>query len=117
MRERQDYDYGTHGMNSMISMRHQKEVSELSKHMHCSPEDQFFGSVTVGERGQVVIPAEARKRLNIQAGDKLLVMGHPFAEGLVLAKLDSLREALSSFLEGLSGVERTIDSESPDGGA
>jgi len=34
---------------------------------------KFYGSVTVGERGQVVIPAEARKDFGIQPGDKLLV--------------------------------------------
>jgi AbrB family looped-hinge helix DNA binding protein len=40
-------------------------------------DDHFFGAVTVGERGQVVIPAEARKRFDIAPGDKLLIMGDP----------------------------------------
>ncbi|MCC3866049.1 helix-turn-helix domain-containing protein [Terrisporobacter petrolearius] len=35
----------------------------------------FFGSVTVGERGQIVIPKEARKLFDINTGDKLLVLG------------------------------------------
>ena len=35
----------------------------------------FFGSVTVGERGQIVIPKKAREIFNIEAGDKLLVLG------------------------------------------
>ena len=35
----------------------------------------FYGSVTVSERGQVVIPAEAREDYDIDAGDKLLVFG------------------------------------------
>lgn len=35
----------------------------------------FFGSVTVGERGQIVIPKEARELFNISTGDKLLVLG------------------------------------------
>jgi AbrB family looped-hinge helix DNA binding protein len=39
--------------------------------------DLFFGSVTVGERGQIVIPAEARKRAGLSAGDKVLVFMHP----------------------------------------
>lgn len=76
-------------------------------------EHEFFGSVTVGERGQVVIPAEARKKMGIQPGDKLLVMGHPFAEGVVLAKIDSMREALSAFLDGLSGMEQS-NTTAPD---
>lgn len=56
-----------------------------------SLEELFLGSVTVGERGQVVIPAEARKANAIQAGDKLLVFQHPHARGLMLAKLDDVR--------------------------
>lgn len=35
----------------------------------------FFGSVTVGERGQIVIPKEARDVFSINTGDKLLVLG------------------------------------------
>lgn len=35
----------------------------------------YFGSVLVGERGQIVIPKEARDKFNINAGDKLLVLG------------------------------------------
>ena len=35
----------------------------------------FFGSVTVGERGQIVIPKKAREVFNIEPGDKLLILG------------------------------------------
>lgn len=35
----------------------------------------FFGSVTVGERGQIVIPKRARELFGIAPGDKLLVLG------------------------------------------
>ena len=35
----------------------------------------FFGAVSVGERGQIVIPKEAREVFNINSGDKLLVLG------------------------------------------
>lgn len=35
----------------------------------------FFGSVTVGERGQIVIPQEARKLFKICSGDKLVILG------------------------------------------
>ena len=36
---------------------------------------KFYGSITVSERGQMVIPAEARKDFNIKSGNKLLVFG------------------------------------------
>ncbi len=35
----------------------------------------FFGAVTVGERGQIVIPKKARELFSIQPGDQLLVLG------------------------------------------
>lgn len=34
---------------------------------------KVYGSVTVGERGQLVIPAELRKALRIKSGDQLMV--------------------------------------------
>ena len=34
-----------------------------------------FGVVTVGEKGQIVIPAKARKVFDIKAGDQLIVLG------------------------------------------
>jgi AbrB family looped-hinge helix DNA binding protein len=32
-----------------------------------------YGAVTVGERGQLVIPAELRRALKIKSGDQLMV--------------------------------------------
>lgn len=34
-----------------------------------------FGTVKVGERGQIVIPKEARELFGIRPGDTLLVLG------------------------------------------
>jgi AbrB family looped-hinge helix DNA binding protein len=34
---------------------------------------KVYGAVTVGERGQLVIPAELRRALNIKSGDQLMV--------------------------------------------
>ena len=36
-----------------------------------------YGAVTVGERGQLVIPAELRKALKIKSGDQLMVFAKP----------------------------------------
>jgi len=36
---------------------------------------EFYGSVTVGERGQIVLPSKLRKEFEIKAGDKILVLG------------------------------------------
>lgn len=38
---------------------------------------KFFGKVPVGTKGQIVIPAEARKEMNIKPGDSLIIMSSP----------------------------------------
>lgn len=47
---------------------------------------KVYGAVTVGERGQVVIPAEIRKSFKVKAGDKLIVFAKPDMIGLVPAE-------------------------------
>ena len=44
---------------------------------------RIHGAVTVGERGQIVIPAEVRKSFKIKAGDKLIVFAKSDMIGLV----------------------------------
>lgn len=56
-------------------------------------EGHFIGAATVGERGQVVIPAEARERLGIKPGDKLLVFCHPAGWGVAFVKFEQLQTA------------------------
>ena len=43
----------------------------------------IFGVVTVGEKGQVIIPAKARKLFSLSPGDRLVVLGDE-ASGLAL---------------------------------
>lgn len=47
----------------------------------------LFGVVTVGEKGQIIIPAKARKIFRIEAGDQLVVLGDE-ATGLAILKTD-----------------------------
>ena len=74
---------------------------------------RFYGTVTVSERGQIVIPAEARRDFDIKVGDKLLVLGD-LSQGLAIAKasviIDGLNQALSLF-------ESTDDSDSAESAA
>ena len=48
----------------------------------------LFGLVTVGDKGQIVIPAKARKIFDISAGDRLLVLGDE-GQGIAIVKADS----------------------------
>ena len=47
----------------------------------------LFGVVTVGEKGQIVIPVKARKIFQISAGDQLVVLGQE-GEGLAVMKAE-----------------------------
>lgn len=44
-----------------------------------------FGMVTVGDKGQIVIPAKARKVFNIKAGEQMLVLGDE-EQGIAIIK-------------------------------
>ena len=49
-----------------------------------------YGTVKVGERGQIVIPKEARKAFDIKPGDILLVVGH-LDRGIGITKVDRIK--------------------------
>ena len=51
----------------------------------------IFGTVKVGERGQIVIPREARDKFDIKAGDTLIVLGDE-KWGIAVTKLDVLQK-------------------------
>lgn len=53
----------------------------------------IFGMVKVGDKGQIVIPAKARKIFDIKAGDNLLVLGDE-GQGIALMKEESLMTLL-----------------------
>ena len=58
---------------------------------------KFYGAVTVSERGQIVIPAEARRDFDIEVGDKLLVLAD-LEKGIVLAKASALIGTMTEVL-------------------
>ncbi|MBR4028217.1 MAG: AbrB/MazE/SpoVT family DNA-binding domain-containing protein [Alistipes sp.] len=54
---------------------------------------QIFGVVRVGDKGQIVIPKEARKLFDIKTGDALLVLGDR-SKGLALVKTQIFDEVV-----------------------
>ena len=67
---------------------------------------KFYGSVTVSERGQIVIPAGARKDFKIKTGDKLLVFGD-LEKGLGIATSGIIQRTT----EGTADLFREIGSK------
>jgi len=65
---------------------------------------RFYGAVTVSERGQIVIPVEARRDFKIEIGDKLLVLGD-LQRGIALAPASVLMGAMDDVLTMLQSAE------------
>lgn len=57
----------------------------------------IFGMVKVGERGQIVIPKEAREVFSIKPGDMLLMLGDE-AQGLAIVKSEIMQKFAAGIL-------------------
>lgn len=57
------------------------------------------GSASLGARGQVVVPKEAREKLNLKEGDRFLVIEH--MGKLVFAPEDQLIEIINTITKHL----------------
>ena len=68
----------------------------------------FFGTATVGEKGQVVIPAEAREKMNLQKGDKLLVFGMG-PDMISFSKLEHLEKFTGHLSGKLDAIRKLIN--------
>jgi AbrB family looped-hinge helix DNA binding protein len=66
---------------------------------------RLYGTVKVGDRGQVVIPSEARKELDIKPGDLLFVMAGRNRRGIAMVKADAMRQLAEKIMRGLETVE------------
>ena len=66
---------------------------------------RLYGTVKVGDRGQVVIPAEARKELDIKPCDLLFVMAGRNRRGIAMVKADTMKELAEKIMQGLEVTE------------
>lgn len=60
-----------------------------------------FGTVKVGERGQIIIPKEAREVFGIKAGDTLIVLGDK-KWGIAVTKSDVLEQYAKDVFKKIS---------------
>ncbi len=71
----------------------------------------FHGVATVGERGQIVIPAEVRKKYGMDKGDKLLIFAHPFKEGIMIFPMGEMENFMREMVEGLTQIQEQLKSD------
>jgi len=70
---------------------------------------KLFGTATVGTKGQVVIPADAREQFNIQPGDRMYVVGSEKAQWIGFLKEDQLRSLVEHLTENIEQYRSVID--------
>ena len=91
------------------STRHKHPRFDFKAH----PKDRMYGTTTVGARGQIVIPASARKDLGLQPGDQMVVMGK-FGKVVALMKADQIEDLVSMIMEKIAdpAIKKRIQKQS-----
>ena len=70
------------------------------KHVLGKYKQRVFGTARVGDRGQIVIPKEAREFFGIESGDTLLILGK-HETGLIVTKPETLNDLASQIFQSI----------------
>ena len=70
---------------------------------------KLYGTATVGTKGQVVIPADAREALGIETGDRLYVVGMGKSKTLCFLQEEELRSLLDSLTDHVETMRGVLD--------
>ena len=73
-------------------------------------QQRVFGTAKVGDRGQIVIPKEARDMFGLQPGDTLVLMADK-KKGLALQTVDKLNPLMKSVFNSLPSGEEEAEDE------
>ena len=60
----------------------------------------IFGVVKVGDKGQIVIPRDARKKYDIKPGDALLLLGDD--KGMAIVKTGIFESLIGQVMEDIT---------------
>ncbi|MFX1498006.1 MAG: AbrB/MazE/SpoVT family DNA-binding domain-containing protein [Promethearchaeota archaeon] len=84
------------------------DIKKLKNHEH------YFGTAKVGERGQIVIPQDARETFKINSGDLILVFGD-IEKGIAFMKATRLKNFAAKLFQAFLGDFEDIQ-EDDEGG-
>lgn len=94
---------------SLDSLIHYDQEKE---HMPIPPKGKhLFGTVKVGDRGQIVLPKKARDLFRIKQGDLLVVLGdeNPETAGIALVPGDTILRNIASLRDMLNDEKEEIE--------
>lgn len=66
---------------------------------------RVFGTAKVGDRGQIVIPKEARELFGIRPGDTLLILGEA-ETGLIVSRPEVLNDLATELLNNVKKEDK-----------
>lgn len=69
---------------------------------------KLYGTATVGTKGQVVIPADAREELDIQTGDRLYVVGSEKGKFVGFIKEEQLRKVIDHLTDNVDQLKTLL---------
>ncbi len=71
---------------------------------------RFFGKASLGTKGQIVIPAEARKAMGINPGDNLIIMSGPPGQNKMISIIpeEEFSKFLKFFEDHVNGLKEAI---------
>jgi len=69
----------------------------------------FYGTATIGTKGQIVIPAEARENLGLNPGDKVVVIGIKEHGMLGVCPVSSVEKMLAQTTEQLEYIRSVVE--------
>ena len=70
-----------------------------------SKQQRVFGTAKVGDRGQIVIPKEARELFKIRPGDTLLILGEE-ETGLIVSRPEVLSDIANKMFDSMKAEEK-----------
>ena len=60
----------------------------------CTKDQIVYGLVTVSDKGQIAIPVNIRRELNLESGDKLFIIKRKDNAGFAFIKLEAMDELM-----------------------
>lgn len=79
--------------------------------MHSSGFPKILGTATLNDKGQLVIPVEARNSLGLEPGSKVVIMSSTHRPALVLLKAEEVEAILRDMADALRTEEPESDTE------
>lgn len=70
--------------------------------MHSDHFPRILGSASLNEKGQLVVPVEARKEMGLEPGSRLVIMKVPNKDAIMLIKAEAVESMVRKLTDALN---------------